>query len=71
MAVNKVVFGNTTLIDLTDDTVTAGKLLDGETAHDKAGDIIIGTLSPVSVTVSNASVSLISEASDDYLLAMT
>ena len=43
MAVNKVVYGDTTLIDLTGDTVTADKLLLGYTAHDKSGQPIQGT----------------------------
>ena len=43
MAINKVVYGGNTLIDLTADTVTADKLADGETAHDKAGNLVIGT----------------------------
>ena len=41
--VNKVVYGNSTLIDLTSDTVTASKLLAGETAHDASGASITGT----------------------------
>lgn len=44
MAINKVVYSNTTLIDLTNDTVTADKLLSGTTAHDKAGQLIEGTI---------------------------
>lgn len=41
--VNKVVYGNKTLIDLTSDTVTKDKILTGFTAHDKSGAIITGT----------------------------
>lgn len=41
--VNKVVFGNQTLLDLTSDTVTADKLLQGYTAHDRSGVQITGT----------------------------
>lgn len=41
--VNKVVFGGQTLIDLTADTVTAGDLVTGVTAHDKSGAAITGT----------------------------
>ena len=41
--VNKVVYGNRTLIDLTSDTVTKDKILRGFTAHDKSGTIITGT----------------------------
>lgn len=45
MAVNKVVYGNNTLIDLTSDTVTADKLAQGYTAHDASGAAITGTMS--------------------------
>ena len=42
--VSKVVLSNgTTLIDLTSDTVTAGSMLSGTTAHDKSGAVITGT----------------------------
>lgn len=44
MAVNKVVCNGETLIDLTSDTVEAGNLLSGVTAHDKAGNKITGSL---------------------------
>ena len=44
MAINKVVYGTDTLIDLTSDTVTADTLQQGTTAHDKAGNAITGTL---------------------------
>ena len=37
MAINKVIYGGETLIDLTGDTVTADKILSGFTAHDKGG----------------------------------
>lgn len=43
MAYNKVIYGDTTLIDLTADTVSADKLERGITAHDKTGEIITGT----------------------------
>ena len=46
MAVNKVEYGGSTLIDLTSDTVTADNLLSGYTAHDKTGTLITGTLDP-------------------------
>ena len=39
----KVVYGNTTLIDLTTDTVTAGDLAVGVTAHGSDGNVIVGT----------------------------
>ena len=44
MAVNKVVLGEDTLIDLTADTVSADKLSKGITAHNMAGEPIVGTM---------------------------
>lgn len=41
--VNKVVYGNTTLIDLTADTVAAAYLLSNYTAHDRSGAPITGS----------------------------
>lgn len=41
--INKVVYGTTVLVDLTEDTVTAGSLAQGYTAHDKSGALITGT----------------------------
>ena len=43
MAINKVIYGGRTLIDLSGDTVTADKIRDGFTAHDKKGETITGT----------------------------
>lgn len=43
MAVNKVIYGGNTLIDLTGDTVTEDKVLAGYTTHDKSGALITGT----------------------------
>lgn len=43
MAINKIVYGNTTLIDLTADTVTADKILKGYKAHAASGEQITGT----------------------------
>ena len=44
MGINKVQYGNTTLIDLTSDTVTADKLMQGYTAHDRTGALISGAI---------------------------
>lgn len=46
MAINKVVYGSTVLVDLTDDTVTPSTLLEGYTAHGADGAIITGTFVP-------------------------
>lgn len=45
MAINKVIYGGNTLIDLTGDSVTKDKLLTGYTAHDKSGEVIEGACS--------------------------
>lgn len=44
MPINKVVYGNNTLIDLTNDSVSADKMLVGAIAHDKSGETINGTI---------------------------
>jgi hypothetical protein len=45
MAINKIIYGGNTLIDLTGDTVSTSNLLYGETAHDRTGAIITGACS--------------------------
>ena len=44
MAVNKVVYGRTVLVDLTEDTVTPQTLLLGNRAHGADGQVVNGTL---------------------------
>lgn len=44
MAVNKVTVNGRTILDLTNDTVKPYKLMEGATAHDAAGNKIVGTL---------------------------
>lgn len=44
MAINKVIYGTSTLIDLTADTVAPDTLRKDISAHDKSGTEIIGTL---------------------------
>ena len=43
MAKNKILYGDTVLIDLTEDTITPDKLVHGYTAHDRSGEAIVGT----------------------------
>ena len=43
MGNSKIIFGDTVLIDLTADTVTADKILASYTTHNSAGDKITGT----------------------------
>lgn len=42
MAKNKIIYGNDILIDLTSDSVTPSTLAQGETAHNKSGNQIVG-----------------------------
>lgn len=44
MGTSKVVFSGDTLVDLTGDTVTADKMLNGIIAHNKSGDRIVGNI---------------------------
>lgn len=43
MAINKVIYGGQTLMDLTGDSVTPDTLLVGSTAHNMAGEVVDGT----------------------------
>lgn len=43
MAISKIIYGGNTLIDLTQDTVVADKLLAGYTAHGADGEVVEGT----------------------------
>lgn len=42
MAISKIIYGGNTLIDLTQDTVVADKLLSGYTAHGADGEVVEG-----------------------------
>lgn len=44
MPINKVVFGATTLIDITDTTATAADVVHGEHFYDASGSKVEGTL---------------------------
>ena len=49
MAVNKVIYGGNTLVDLTGDTVTAADLADGVKATGADGNPIIGLMQKVTI----------------------
>lgn len=51
MAINKVTLGENTLIDLSGDTVSADKLAEGYTAHDKTGNPITGTMTASGISI--------------------
>lgn len=57
MAINKVIYGGNTLIDLTGDTITAADLAYGKTAHDKSGASITGQNTKDSDTSSDTATS--------------
>lgn len=66
MGVNKLVINEEVKLDLSDDTVQPDKLLAGETAHDKAGEPITGTLSSVAQAVPTFQSSIIKESGTSY-----
>lgn len=51
MGINKIQYGNNVLIDLTNDTVTAQKIISGYTAHDRNGEIITGVAAGDSIVL--------------------
>lgn len=68
MAVNHVVVNGEPIVDLRSDTVSADKLLEGATAHDKSGEAITGTLSFSTVyTGSGAPAASLGSNGDIYL----
>lgn len=74
MAVNKVIYGGTTLVDLTGDTVTAADLADGVKATGADGNPVIGLMQKVTIEAELSTTStnpvqnkVIKEALDDKL----
>ena len=73
MAINKVVYGNNVLVDLTNDTVSPENLQSGATAHSKSGALIRGTASmggaaPCTVLLAAAFDTAINYAIGDYCI---
>ena len=64
---SKVVIGNETIIDLTSDTVEAGKMLSGITAHDKSGAAIQGSIGSKAAATYNTKASNQTIAAGQYL----
>lgn len=72
MAINQVIYGGRMLLDLTGDSVTPQTLLEGHTAHDKAGQVIAGVLPIVRLTVDEdgcASFGFVVDAAGDGVLS--
>lgn len=72
MAVSKVNYGGTTLMDLTGDTVTAETLMNGVTAHAADGAQVTGTFTPAITKIESLDktnmISLRSIDSGSYIL---
>lgn len=65
MGVNQVLLGAVKIMDISDATVAADKMLEGVTAYDRAGDKITGTIAEVeqaTPTISVSSAGLITAA---------
>ena len=65
--INKVIYAGEVLIDLTADTVEAGKVLKGYTAHDKSGATITGTIESKATTTYTPGTSDQTIAAGQYL----
>lgn len=68
MPVNKVVYGTTTIIDISDSTITEENMVSGTTAYDKTGNKITGTLTPIAVYTGSAPDASIGADGDIYLV---
>ena len=67
MAVNKVVYGATVLVDLTEDTVSASDLAEGITAHSANGELVTGNLKENNLNSDSTTVDKYSTASNNYV----
>lgn len=70
MGISKVVYGGNALVDLMGDTVVESALLEGYTAHNKAGDSVTGTLSVITVRTGSGAPSNELGADGDIYLDM-
>ena len=67
MAVNKVVYGTTVLVDLTEDTVNASDLAKGITAHGANGELVTGNLKENNLHSNSTTVGKYVTASNNYV----
>lgn len=67
MAINKVVYGDQTLVDLTQDSVSAENLLEGETAHDRSGNPVTGTAKQGHIVQNNSGTDMTQRAKVQFV----
>lgn len=67
MAVNKVTYNGSTLIDLSSDTVASSNMLFGTTAHNKAGTAVTGNILSKTAATYNVSSSNQTISANQYL----
>ena len=65
--VNQVIVNGETILDLTNDTVTANDLAEGATAHDSSGALVNGNLSEIEVFENNPTLKFIREGPFTFL----
>ena len=65
--VNRVIINGETVLDLTNDTVTANDLAEGVTAHDSSGALVNGNLSEIEVFENNPTLKFIREGPFTFL----
>lgn len=70
MAVNHVIINGETVVDLRGDTVSADKLVNGATAHDKTGAAITGTVSFATVYTGSGAPSASTGSDGEYIFRL-
>ena len=66
MAINKVILNGVTKVDLTADTVTADKVLEGLTFHDATGSLCTGTMKQSTGSVGAGDITLYTKLAYTY-----
>ena len=66
MAINKIIVDGVTKIDLSQDTVTANKVLEGLTFHDSTGSLCTGTMKQSSGSVGVGDITLYTKLAYTY-----
>ena len=64
---NQVIVNGETILDLTNDNVTANDLAEGATAHDSSGALVNGNLSEIEVFENNPTLKFIREGPFTFL----